>query len=99
MDFRINEIKTQYLVDFENDKELIEKTVKKLEKYISESRINMYMDFLKNNNFNDLIQDLCENYYDRNYKLPKENFTKIYNNNNSIEIAKQIAKDFEEYFV
>ncbi len=99
MDFRINEIKTQYLVDFENDKELIEKTVKKLGKYISESRINMYMDFLKNNNFNDLIQDLCENYYDRNYKLPKENFKKTYNNNNSIEIANQIVKDFEEYFV
>lgn len=94
MDFRINEIKTFYLNDFENDMDLIEKTILKLEKYISKERIEKYLDCLKKDDFEFIIEDLCVNYYDRNYKLPKEGFVKEYKNDNSIETAKKIANDF-----
>lgn len=96
IDFRVREIKNQYLNDFENDMDLIENTLLKLEKYISKERLDNYISLLKKDKIDELISDLCINYYDKNYKLPKENFVKEYKNDNSKKIAKQIAEYFSK---
>ena len=46
-----------------------------------------------------MIQDLCENYYDINYKLPRDIFEKEYMNTNSIDTANQIIKDYRDLFL
>lgn len=99
IEFRINEIKNQYLTDFNSDKELIKNSIMKLERYISKDRIQRYIENVTNDEYDIVIQDLCENYYDINYKLPRDIFEKEYMNTNSIDTANQIIEDYRDLFL
>ena len=64
-----------------------------------EDRIQKYIDSITNDEYDIVIQDLCENYYDINYKLPRDIFEKEYMNTNSIDTANQIMKDYRDLFL
>lgn len=95
MSFRIKNLKREYVKD--NDDEL-KKALNPLKKYISEDKVNYYYKCFDNNNYDEVIQDLCENYYDKNYKSKDKDYKYTFKNFDSIKCADEIIYTFKELF-
>ena len=73
MDRRIKIISEEYLKENYDEKEIFD-ALEKLGRYIGEKKKNEYVEKLKNKQFDEVIRDLMENYYDKVYKTKKPYF-------------------------
>ena len=90
---RINIIKEEYLKE-EYDKEEIIKAVQKLSKYTGEKQAEEFIESIKNDEFDTVIKDLIEKYYDRVYKTKNKIIEKVFYNENEKKCASEIIKYF-----
>ena len=90
---RINIIKEEYLKE-EYDKEEIIKAVQKLSRYTGEKQAEEFIESIKNDEFDTVIKDLIEKYYDRVYKTKNKIIEKVFYNENEKKCASEIIKYF-----
>lgn len=67
----------------------------KLVRYVGKKRIEELKTLLTQRKYHDAARELCEHYYDCNYKKPTTNWMKIYTNDNPAETAKTLANDYD----
>lgn len=91
IDFRVKNIKEDYVID--RDSELIE-SIKKLKKYISKVKVEEYIKKIENKEYDYVIKELAIKYYDPMYENYDREFVKTYKNENNLELAKKLIKDF-----
>ena len=77
-------IKEEYLKE-EYDKEEIIKAVQKLSKYTGEKQAEEFIENIKNDEFDTVIKDLIEKYYDRVYKTKNKIIEKVFYNENKTD--------------
>lgn len=77
-----------------DEAELME-VLAKLARYAGKKRIEELKTLLTQRKYHDVARELCERYYDRNYKKPTTNWIKTYTNNNPAETAKTLANDYD----
>ena len=88
---RIDIIKEEYLKESYEKKEIIE-TMKKLGRYIGEKQINEYIERIKKEEYDFVIKELIEKYYDKVYTTKNKVFQKTFYNKNEEECADEIVK-------
>lgn len=91
---RIKRIREEYVQ--KSDDDIIE-SLESLRRYMSDTRIDKYIEMLENKNYDLIIQELIEKYYDKNYK--KTSAEKIIfriNNFNSDKSAEMLIDFFKD---
>lgn len=91
MDYRIENIKEDYVIGKDDE---LKDAINNLRKYISNTKADEYNRKIDNGEYDDVIRDICINYYDPMYESNKREFVKTYLNKNNREIAKQLISDF-----
>ena len=91
MDKRIKIISEEYLKESYDEKEIFD-ALEKLSRYIGEKKKNEYVEKLKNKQFDEVIRDLMENYYDKVYKTKSHTFEKTFHNVDEEKCAEDIIK-------
>ena len=91
MDKRIKIISEEYLKESYDENEIFE-ALEKLARYIGEKKKNEYVEKLKNKQFDEVIRDLMENYYDKVYKTKSHTFEKTFDNVDEEKCAEDIIK-------
>ena len=91
MDKRVEIIRKEYLKESYDENEIFE-ALEKLGRYIGEKRKNEYIEELKNKEFDKVIKDLMENYYDNAYKTKSHTFEKTFYNADEEKCAEDIIK-------
>ncbi len=94
LDFRCNVIKKDYIKENFN-KEEVYKLFDKLGRYIKEEKVNYYKNLVETENYETVIKELMENYYDKNYKCTERTFNKTIINSNSKQCAKDILEKWK----
>ncbi len=93
LNFRIQEIKEQYMNDKFNNEDLIG-ALNKLGRYIGKTRMDNYIDLAEKGDYDVIIEELMVNYYDINYKSVDSAFEYEITNDNNKETAKKIMDMF-----
>ena len=88
---RIDIIKEEYLKESYEKQEIIE-TLKKLGRYIGEKQINEYIEKIEKEEYDFVIKELIEKYYDKVYTTKNKVFQKTFYNKNEEECADEIVK-------
>ena len=88
---RIDIIKEEYLKESYEKQEIIE-TLKKLGRYIGEKQINEYIEKIEKEEYDFVIRELIEKYYDKVYTTKNKIFKKTFYNKNEEECADEIVK-------
>ena len=91
MDKRVEIIRKEYLKESYDENEIFA-ALEKLGRYIGEKRKNEYIEELKNKEFDKVIKDLMENYYDNAYKTKSHTFEKTFHNADEEKCAEDIIK-------
>ncbi len=86
---RVEIIKEEYLKE-NYSKDEINSTVEKLGRYVGEKKVREYIEELNCNNYDSVIKDMIENYYDKVYKTKSHTFEKIFHNRDEEECALEI---------
>ncbi|SHH09767.1 tRNA 2-selenouridine synthase [Anaerosphaera aminiphila DSM 21120] len=93
---RVRRIREDYVNSAnENFESEILSSLNELRKYISAERFKNYKNLIENRDYDTVIKDLIEKYYDQNYSIKKSNFDLVLKNNNSREVAKTIFDYYE----
>lgn len=88
---RVETIRKEYLKDNIDSNEIIE-ALSKLKKYISHSQVDEYIDLINDNEFDSVISDLIEKYYDKVYSSKNKEYEKTFNNNDEEKCVSEIIK-------
>ena len=91
MDKRVETIKEEYIGEDYDTGEII-KAVEQLQRYIGNKRVNEYIENINKKNFDFVIQDLIENYYDKVYKSKDKEYERVFQNDNEEECIEEIIK-------
>ncbi|WP_036730266.1 tRNA 2-selenouridine(34) synthase MnmH [Peptoniphilus mikwangii] len=98
IDFRIKNIKDEYISsENKNFKTEINDALDNLSRYISEKRLIKYKQCIKDEDYDTIIRELIEKYYDQNYSIKKADFALRIDNSNSKECAEKIFNFCNEY--
>ncbi len=93
MENRVKIIKDEY-VKIENSKDEMKEAINKLRKYASTKEVDTYIEQLNNDDYDNLIKDIIENYYDKVYSTKDKEFSIIFNNIDNKKCAKSICEYF-----
>ncbi len=93
LDFRIQEIKDQYMNENFNNEDLIN-SLNKLGRYIGKTKMDNYIDLAQKGEYDVIIEELMVGYYDINYKSVDSAFEYEIINNNNQEAAKKLMDMF-----
>jgi len=77
-----------------DEAELVE-ALAKLARYVGKNRIEELKGLLIQRKYHDVAQELCERYYDCNYKKPTTDWIKTYINDNPAKTVKALAHDYD----
>lgn len=93
---RVERIKNEYV--HTEDSSFVEEILQSLDelhKYISDQRFEKYENLIRSGEYEIVIRELIEKYYDQNYSIKKSEFKLEIDNRNSKDTAKKIL----EYFI
>ena len=81
------------LINDENlDSNEIIEAISKLKKYISHGQVDEYIAQINNNEFDFVISDLIEKYYDKVYSNKNKVYEKTFNNNDEEKCVSEIIE-------
>ena len=88
---RIETIRKEYLKENLDSNEIIE-AISKLKKYISHGQVDEYIAQINNNEFDFVISDLIEKYYDKVYSNKNKEYEKTFDNNDEERCVREIIE-------
>ena len=88
---RLEIIKREYIKEDYSESEIIA-SIEKLGKYIGEKKVIKYIEDISNKEFDSVIRDLIENYYDKAYKTKSHTFERTFYNEDEDRCAEEILK-------
>ncbi|MDO5708181.1 MAG: tRNA 2-selenouridine(34) synthase MnmH [Andreesenia angusta] len=91
IDFRIKNILEDYVVEDDDELKI---AIKKLKRYISSKKVDEYINLIDRKEYEEVIKDLCLNYYDPMYENRERKFIKEYENYDNYKMAETIISDF-----
>ncbi|MDO5088537.1 MAG: tRNA 2-selenouridine(34) synthase MnmH, partial [Leptotrichiaceae bacterium] len=88
---RVEIIKEEYLKESYRKEEIIS-CLGKLQRYIGEKQVTEYIENIKRDEFDTVIKNLIEKYYDKVYMTKNRVFEKVFYNENEEQCAEQIIE-------
>lgn len=98
IEHRVERIKQDYL---NGDLDILDKEIKedinKLKSYISRKTYNTFIGYLDERMYDELIEEIIVNYYDKTYKKENDDFELVINNKDSIKSAEKIYNYYKNF--